>query len=261
MRPSEFFERRRVFRFDEFLTAHQVGGATEATTHAVLRYHVGTGKLLRVRRGLYVNSAEPDPWLLASHATADAVIAYEGALAFHDLCPFGNSISFLTEERTTRFNFGEVFYGPVLVPGALKNKRSWGGHIVEVEHSGEPLKVTSPERTLVDLLDRLDLAVDSHALWDSFTRLKLDWDAMAEYARRLENRLVVGRLAVFLQLLGAKNRFLDTLDSSTPRSMAYFNKHERDKGGALFPRWNLIVSRSLMQHIHSGKPRDADREW
>lgn len=256
VKPAEFFDSHAVFRFDEFLLAHAASGASPKTTDALLSYYVATSRLTNLRRGLYARAGgtDPDPWVVGSRLSKDAVIAYDGALTFHGLWPLQHSISFLTRTRASRFVFDEMIYRPVRLPVALG--KDWGGHILSLERAGQPLKVTSRERTLVDLLDRLDLFYGSRALWDCFRAARPDWSELISYARRLGNRLVVGRLAVFLQLLGANNRVLDGLDGFAPRSACYFDKREPTAGGEIFPRWNVIVSRRLIAHIESGAAID-----
>ena len=59
MKPTEFFTRHPVFRFEEFRTAHLAGGErSPATTASVLKQHVAAGHLLNVRRGLYARVPE-----------------------------------------------------------------------------------------------------------------------------------------------------------------------------------------------------------
>ena len=65
--------------------------------------------------------------------------------------------------------------------------------------------------------------------------------------------LAAGRLAVFLQFLGATNRVLDSLDPYVPRSACYFDSRDRTKGGASVSRWSVIVPKALLRQIKSGK--------
>jgi hypothetical protein len=54
MKPTGFFARHPVFRFEEFREAHQPGGTrSPETTGSVLKQHVAAGNLDNVRRGLY----------------------------------------------------------------------------------------------------------------------------------------------------------------------------------------------------------------
>jgi predicted transcriptional regulator of viral defense system len=90
MRSADFFETHPVFRHEEFLEAHTSGGRSALTGNNLLARHLSSGRLLRVRRGLYavvprgVDAAQAtvDPYLVASHLTEDAVVAYHAALQF-----------------------------------------------------------------------------------------------------------------------------------------------------------------------------------
>ncbi|HOC47078.1 MAG TPA: type IV toxin-antitoxin system AbiEi family antitoxin domain-containing protein, partial [Syntrophorhabdaceae bacterium] len=92
MKLEHFFNRHPVFTGGElaaFLASE--GPRNVRTQEALLLYHVKSGRLLRVRRGLYAvvppgASAESypvDPFLLTSRLTKDAVLAYHTAMEFH----------------------------------------------------------------------------------------------------------------------------------------------------------------------------------
>jgi hypothetical protein len=74
-----------VFRLETFRDAHVASGRDAQTSASLLRYHVAQGHLVSLRRGLYARVGPLDPWLLGSRLTADAVLAYDGALSFHGL--------------------------------------------------------------------------------------------------------------------------------------------------------------------------------
>ncbi len=250
MKPSDFIAQHPVFRFDEFLAAHGAGGRSHGTTSALLSYHVGTGRIRNLRRGLYAAGSGPiDPWVLGSRLAPDAVIAYDGALSFHGLTGLGYGMSFLTDERVSRFVYNEVAYLPVVPPKG----GHWAG-IIDVERSGQALKVTTRERALVDVLDRLDLGPGPVAAWRCFrTAGPVDRDFMVEYARRLGNRLGAARLGVFLQNLpGTTSRQLDLLERLRPRSPGYFDRRMRAKGDRYLGRWNLVVPHRLLTALDRG---------
>ena len=83
MKPTDYFDRHPVFRFDDFAAAHAAGGRrSRQTTASVLKQHVAAGRLLHVRRGLYTSvprGADPerhpvDPYLLATQLAPDGVV-------------------------------------------------------------------------------------------------------------------------------------------------------------------------------------------
>ena len=100
------------------------------------------------------------------------MLAYEGALAFHGLVTLGNSLSFLTNERPSKLVLDEVVYQPVACRAPSATSARGAGNILTAEREGQSLKVTSVERTLVDMPDRLDLIDSTRVLWDCFGRAK-----------------------------------------------------------------------------------------
>lgn len=248
IKPSDFIARNPVFRFDELLEAHTASGRSPQTTAALLRYHVRTGRLAHLRRGLYATRGPIDPWVLGSRLARDAVLAYDGALSFHGLTGLGHGISFLTTERVGRFAYCEVVYLPVKPPAAVAELADWGGGLVELERAGQRLKVTSKERTLVEVLDRIDLAPSPGELRECFAEVgPLDVELMVRHARLLGNRLAAARLGFFLeQHRSASPADLRALERLRPSGTAYFDRRNRRKGDSFIGRWNLIVPRELL---------------
>ena len=159
MRSVDFFETHPVFRHEEFLTAHSSGGRSALTSNNLLARHLASGRLLRVRRGLYAvvprgvdpGRATVDPYLVASHLTEDAVVAYHAALQF-----LGKSYSvwrryyYLTHKRARPFSFRDLEFVPVQAPETVRSLNEWGRGVSEVPHAGGRVRVTTMERTMVD---------------------------------------------------------------------------------------------------------------
>ena len=89
---QEFFATHPVFTYDEFAEYLASLDSTNVKTRkALLAHYARSGRLVRVRRGLYAavpygrsaDRAQPDPFLLASRMTPDAVLAYHTTLEFH----------------------------------------------------------------------------------------------------------------------------------------------------------------------------------
>jgi len=88
MKVEDFFYRRPVFTNEElaqFLASRRAHGPR--TQESLLAYYTKTGRVVRVRRGLYAvvpPGATPqtysfDPFLLTAKMTKDAVLAYHTA--------------------------------------------------------------------------------------------------------------------------------------------------------------------------------------
>ena len=161
MRSADFFDTHPVFGHAEFVAVHTAKGRSPNTSNNLLARHLTSGRLIRVRRGLYAvvpRGVDPAraavvPYLLASRLTGDAVVAYHGALQFH-----GKSYSvwrrfhYLTAGRARLFSFRGMEFVPVQVPAMLRQLPQWGGGIETVHHGGGEVKVITLERALVDVL-------------------------------------------------------------------------------------------------------------
>lgn len=258
---SDFIARNPVFRFEEFAAALKSRARSPATIKALLRYHVGTGRLWNLRRGLYVSAGNPDPFVIASRMTPDAVLAYDGALAFHGYVSEEHQLCFLTAHQTKPLVFGEIEYRPVKPPRVFGT--TWRDEVLEVERAGQNIRVTSLERTLVDMLDRLDLMRDQEKLSRNLDTIRaaflnrhLDGEAIVRYARSLSNGIVAARVGVFLEHMPyMRPRDVFDLIKDIPRSPAYFDRTQRSNDQMIFLRtWNLMVPKKLALDLRDARP-------
>ena len=92
--------------------------------------------------------------LVASRLAPDAVIAYHSALQLHGKAySLSRRITFLSQSRVKPFTFRGVEFVAVPVPSALVTLPDQGGGVAEVQRNGLAVRVTTLERTLVDVLD------------------------------------------------------------------------------------------------------------
>src|SRR3981189_76769 len=163
MKPLAFFDQHAIFTHREFALAHSGGGRRSSqTTNNILAQHVAGGRLLRVHRGLYATvppgvnpkSFEPDPYLIATQAADDAIVAYHAALQFHGKTySVSSRFTYLTRHRLRSFEFRGSEFVAVLLPAKLRASRRPAGGLLEQRHAGGFVRVTTLERTLVDVLD------------------------------------------------------------------------------------------------------------
>jgi predicted transcriptional regulator of viral defense system len=260
VKPTEFFARHPVFRFEEFRDAHQLGGSrSPETTGSVLKQHVAAGNLLHVRRGLYARVPEGaaaatfrvDPYLVASRLAEDAVIAYHGALQLLGKAHSQSQrLTYLSSRRAKPFAFQDTEFVPILVPVALRELPDLGGGLREERRHGLAVKVTGYERTLVDVLDAPEHGGGWEEIWRSLEGIEfVDLDFVVAYALRLGSALTIARVGFFLEQhkdpLLVEERHLKALRSRSPAQPRYFDRRHR-KGGELLPRWNLIVPEQVL---------------
>lgn len=260
MKPTDFFARRPVFRFEEFRDAHQSSAKrSPQTTASVLKQHVAAGNLINVRRGLYARVPEGadattfrvDPYLLAGRLTEDAVIAYHSALQLLGKAHSQSQrLTYLSARRAKPFTFQDTEFVPVLVPAALRKLPDLGGGLREERRHGLAVRVTGYERTLVDVLDAPEHGGSWEEIWRSLEGIEfVDLDFVVDYALGLGSALTVARVGFFLEQhkdeLLVEDRHLEALRTRAPAQPRYFERRHR-KGGKLLPRWNLIVPEQVL---------------
>lgn len=260
MKPTDFFARHSVFRFDEFRAAYLSAGTRSPQTAAsVLKQHVAAGNLINVRRGLYARVPETadvatfrvDPYLVASRLTRDSVIAYHSALELLGKAHSQSQrLTYLSAQRAKPFTFQDTDFVAVGVPAALRGLPELGGGLRVERRGGQAVRVTGYERTLVDVLDAPERSGGWEEIWRSLEAIEfVDLDLVVDYAPRLGSALTVARVGFFLEQhrdeLLVEDRHLEALRAHMPAQPRYFERRH-GKGGTLLRRWNLIVPNRIL---------------
>ncbi len=261
MKLEKFFRQRPVFTNQEFAAFLGAEGSHNVRTQeSLLDYHIRTGRILRVRRGLYAVmqvGANPEtypvePFLLAAKMTDDAVLAYHTALEFH-----GKAYSvyehfyYLTVHSPRPVTFRSFSFRSVLFPKALRVKSQQRFGVLEADRVGLGIRVTGLERTLVDVLDRPDLAGRWEEIWRSLESVEFfDLDKVVEYVLLLENATTAAKVGFFLEqhreTLMVEDVYLKSLQQLRPLRPHYFDRARR-KDGRLVKQWNLVVPSAVME--------------
>ena len=260
MRPVEFFGLKPVFTRTEFATRTAVDKtASRRTVDSLLAYHVRTGRLLRLRRGLYAvvgpgasSGAQPvDSFLVAAKLADDAVLAYHTALEFHGKAySVHERLSYLTASAARPFQFRSQNFRGVPFPRALVARGQGLFEVKTLERAGVGVRVTSLERSLVDVLDRPDLGGGWEEVWRSLELVEFfDLDRVIEYALLLENATTAAKVGLFLEqhrdVLMVEDKHLQPLRERRPRSPHYLERQQK-KASRLVAAWNLIVPQRIL---------------
>lgn len=251
---AEFFDSTPVFTRAEFDAARASSAhRSRRTTDSLLRRYVADGRLLRLRAGLYAvvqrgadaATAPVDPYLVATKLAPDATVAYHAALQF-----WGKAYSvwqrfhFVTETSTRALRFRGLEFVPVKVPRPLRQLPTSERYVAEQRHAGGVVRVTTLERTLVDVLDAPSNAGGWEDVWRSLEMVEFfDLDAVASYSVKLGSALTAARVGFFLEqhreALMVEDKHLNQLRRLRPRQPRYLDA--RRKPGKLVAGWNLIV--------------------
>ena len=256
VKPTDFFVRHPVFRYDEFVAAH--AGRSPQTTTSVLEQHLAAGNLLHLRRGLYATvpraanpqSHQVDPYLVATKLADDAVVAHHAALQFHGKAySVWNRFHYVTRARQRRFEFRGVEFVPVQAPTATRDLPDLGGGVAEHRHAGGVARVATLERTLVEVLDAPQRSGGWEEVWRSLEMVEyFDLDAVVAYTRVLGSALTAGRVGFFLEarreqiLVGPHH--LEALHALAPAQPRYLDA--RRERGKLVAGWNLVVPEHVL---------------
>jgi predicted transcriptional regulator of viral defense system len=274
-RTTDFMELNRVFTVEEF--ARHLGGQKSLAEYRV-RYYLRQRRLKRLANGVYATvpigvdpeSYEPDAFLAAVAIRPDAVFAYHSAL---DLLGQGHSIwwtcTVCTARRRSPVILGRSTVKFLSHPSAARPRaraRSLRGKgsalwTTEVSRGGRTLRVTTPERTLVDGFRELSLVGGLDELVESMGGFAtLQPEALKEILRAYENRRLWAAVGWYLQRR-LKSLFLDAailkdFQKNRPRTRVYLVPGQR--GGVLARDWNLVVPEHLQRGGRSVADDDGD---
>jgi predicted transcriptional regulator of viral defense system len=268
MKLNDFFARHPVFTLkevDRFL--EERGTGNPLTRKALLAHHKKHGRIVAVRRGLYLSvppGADPatcpfDPFLVAGKIKDDAILAYHTALAIHGKAHSDrNEFTYLTKRPTARpVVFRGAVFRSVAFPKALAPHSEAFG-VERVDRSGVDVRATSLERALVDVLDRPDLGGGWEETWRSLESVEyFDLDRVTEYALLLGNATTIAKTGFFLtqhrERLMVTDAHLDPLRANRPKSPHYFDR-TRKAPARLVEEWNLVVPTAVLDRTWEERP-------
>jgi predicted transcriptional regulator of viral defense system len=261
MQVSDFLAQRPVFTGEQFRELQRRrGSSSPSTRRSLLAHYERRKRILRIRRGLYAvipsgstpEDAPVDPYLVASRLAADAVLAYHTALSFHGRAhSVSQRFEFLTATAARPLKFRSWNFRPVLFPQSLRRSQQEISGVQEAERAGLPVRVTTLERTLVDVLDRPDLGGGWEEIWRSLETIEyFDLDRIIEYATLLDNATTAAKVGFFLEQhresLMVEDTHLARLTALRPKEPHYLERRA-EIAHKLVGRWNLMVPISLIE--------------
>ena len=261
MKHDAFFRRHPVFRGEELADHLTAGGRVgKRMQESLLAYHTRTGRLVRVRRGLFAvippgadgDTHPVDPYLVTSRLTADSVLSHHTALEFHGRAySLWHRFTYLAARPLDTFTFrSQVFRGTKFTKTLVRSGvESFG--VSTAERAGMSLKVTSLERTFVDVLDRPLFSGGWEEVWRSLESVEfLDLDRTLEYVLLLANATTAAKVGFYLEkhreALMVEERHLTELREKRPRQPHYVDRRRRGSG-TFVAAWNLVVPTEVVE--------------
>jgi len=262
VQTADFLATHPVFSLEEASEALQPPGGKTGTVER-LKYHLARGRLKRVAREIYavvppgvaVERHQPDPFLVASAVRPEGIFSYHSAL---ELLGAAHSVwhqcMLFVDRRRRSLVLNGMTLNFLQHPKALQSSSNRRLGTRKVERRGNLLRVTGPERTLVEGFRRPDPVGGLEELVVSAAGFAtLDMDLLEQLLRRYGVRCLWGAVGWFLerfhQTFHVPEQVLRRLERHRPNSPQYLVRDRR--GGALAGRWNLILPQEL---VHVGEP-------
>ena len=216
------------------LRAHcqETCGATVNQVDGFLSNHQRNGRILLVRRPVWAvvppevqpNDAPVDLLLVAAHAREDACLAHHLALQMHGYAQSEPEFfAFVTDTPCNpSWHFRSHTFVPLRPPQGLVRRGAEQTGMTVMERAGLPIRVTTLERTFVDVLMHPEWNGGWERSWRTLSRIEsLDVDEVIRYTPLLDNATLVGKVGFFLeshrQQLRVNEGQLEELNKYRPR--------------------------------------------
>ena len=202
--------------------------------------------------------AQPDPLLVAAAARPDGIFSYHSAL---ELLGAAHSVwtqcTVFTGQRRRKLVFGGMTVRFLEHPEPLRRDGALHLGTLRIERRGKLLEATGPERTLVDGFRRPKMAGGLEELVQSAGGFPiLDIDLLEEVLARYDAAKLWAATGWFLEhfqrSFHVPEDVLSRIERHRPRAVQYLERNSR--GGALAPRWNLILPQIIMNFCGSNEP-------
>ena len=264
IKHEAFFRRHPVFTGEELAEHLSSNGETgERTQESLIAYHTKAGRLVRVRRGLFAvvppgadgDTHPVDPYLVAAKLTRDSVLSHHTALEFHGRAySMWRQVTYSASRPLAKLTFRSHVFQGTRFPEALRRLGKEHFDVLTRDRAGVPIRITSLERTLADVLDRPHQSGGWEEVWRSLESVEFfNLDKVVEYTLLLNNATTASKVGFFLdqhrEELMVEERHLQPLREIRPRQAHYLDRNRRGPG-SLSAAWNLVIPAEV-----------AERSW
>ena len=258
VKTTDFLALHSVFSLDEATrTLAPVGG--KAGTVGRLKHYLTTGRLKLVTREIYAvvppgieaRQFQPDPFLVGASVRPEAVFSHHSALELLGVAhSVWNQYTLYVANRRRALSLPDTTIRFLEEPKAMTTTGKEGFAVRTAERQGRLLRVTGPERTLVEGFMRPGLVGGLEELVVSASGFStLDLDLLKEALRRYGVAKLWASVGWFLErfqrAFHVSDAYLQELEESRPASPQYLLRERR--GGTLSSRWNLILPPEMEQ--------------
>lgn len=261
MNLEYFFQNREIFTKDEFVGFIEKNLKGNPKNYfLILSYYIKKGRIMKIRNNLYSviplnadkNLFIPNSLLVAGKISEDAVLAYYSAMEYYGISySLLNLRTFLTSKNIKPFFFRETKYKPVKFTTELVKKKKEKYLTKTVDIHGEYVKMTTLERTFVDMLDKPNYCGGIDEVWESLEMIEyLDLQDVLKYLLLLNNKTTNSKVGYYLEenreRFNVNDEYLKKLNDLKPKTVHYMDRGFR-KNTKLIKKWNLAVPKNLFK--------------
>jgi len=218
----------------------------ESVASSLSRY-VKTGKVVRIKRDLYAaidpmtGSIYANKFEIASKATETSYVSYHSALEYWGLATqVFNTVYFSSDKRVSNYGYSGIDYVGVNSP--------FEEGILEKQNNSI-IRVTDLERTLIDCIDKIDLAGGFEEIVEGISYLRhVKEDKLLNYLRIYNKNFLYQKTGYFFssytENLLSKEFFRECKEKMGERK-SYIDTFVKGKR-KLVKEWNLIVPETYL---------------
>lgn len=245
----------RAFLNDRFFTTKEALTLipNKDTCMNMLKQLLNSKQIAKVRKGLYeiippeqVGREKPagDKFLLARKVTSPYCLAYHSALEVHGVANSAiyNIVYIASPNQFRTFKYEDVTYK------WIPRKNLTG--MEKMIWSTAQIIVTDRERTILDCIDRIDLAGGFEETFKSLASItNVNFDKLYQYAKKQRKKVLFHKIGFFLSLKEIRESWnindekVSKIKKNLSSKIYYF---EASKGeGKFVKEWNIIVPKNI----------------
>lgn len=254
---AEFLSRTPVFSLDEMARDLGLRANRDAALQRV-KYQIGRGRVKIALRGVYAtvppgispDRFRPDRFLAVAAVRPDALFSHHAALELQGVAHSDwNVCTVTTKRRGAPVSLDGVQIRFVQPPAALETPKERSLGTTQVERLGRALRVTGPERTLVDGFRQPGLVGGLRELIESAAGFgTLDLELLRRLLVAYERKSLWAAVGWFLERYRrsffVSEEYLDMLQRHRPASPHHLPRGKR-RGGTFVRRWNLVLPEAV----------------
>lgn len=222
-------------------------------TKELMHSLIGKKWVLPLKRGLYVivpldvgikgaDSFIVHNFVIASSLVKPYYIGFWSALNYHGLSDQIPGTTFIATTTAKKpLEILDVEYHFV----RLGKNKFFG--ITEIEVEGNKVKISNPEKTIVDCMDHPEHAggIDEVAKSIYFSHQELDFKKIKDYAERSKNVTILKRLGFILEKVGLLDKYKFVFEGFKPSQGYPALDKLSPKKGKHNSKWGLLINREI----------------